>query len=368
MPKHNAENERIKHRYLVWMRDAKGYSDDTIDQSLAAINRFEAHTGLKPFRLFHIEQARAFTRDLQKSSDAKTGRLYARATISGMLAALRNFVEWLAGQPEGRRRISFGDADYFRLSRKDERVARTTRTKRVPCIEEVITVLRNMPVTTEIERRDQALIAFTLLTCARVSALMTARLKHIDLDRGVFHQDAREVRTKRAKTFDTIFFPVGDEALQTIENWIKFLNIEKRFGPDDPLFPKPHLILGSHQRFAVDGLSREPYASSEPLRAIFKRAFQANDLPAPNPHVFRDTIAQLGQRLCKTPEQMKAWSQNMGHEKVLTTLTSYGTVQPDRQAALIKSLAAISPSIDLSGEPSSEHIAWVTQHLAKIHT
>jgi hypothetical protein len=43
---------------------------------------------------------------------------------------------------------------------------------------------------------------------------------------------------------------------------------------------------------------------------------------------------------CKTPEEFKAWSQNLGHEKVLTTFTSYGAVAAHRQAALIKGLAA----------------------------
>ena len=29
-----------------------------------------------------------------------------------------------------------------------------------------------------------------------------------------------------------------------------------------------------------------------------------------------------------TPEEMKAWSQNLGHADVLTTFTSYGKVHP----------------------------------------
>jgi hypothetical protein len=33
----------------------------------------------------------------------------------------------------------------------------------------------------------------------------------------------------------------------------------------------------------------------------------------------------------KIPEQLKAWSQNLGHEKVLTTFLSYGEVACQRQ-------------------------------------
>ena len=33
---------------------------------------------------------------------------------------------------------------------------------------------------------------------------------------------------------------------------------------------------------------------------------------------------QLGQTLCRDAEQFKAWSQNMGHDGVLTMFLSYG--------------------------------------------
>jgi hypothetical protein len=52
----------------------------------------------------------------------------------------------------------------------------------------------------------------------------------------------------------------------------------------------------------------------------------------------RHTIAQLGERVCRTPEELKAWSQNMLHENVLTMFTSYGKVSDHRQAELIKGL------------------------------
>jgi len=58
-----------------------------------------------------------------------------------------------------------------------------------------------------------------------------------------------------------------------------------------------------------------------------------------NPHSFRKTRALLGEKLCRTPEEFKAWSQNLGHEKVMTTFSSYGTVQNPRQAEIMRKLA-----------------------------
>ncbi len=50
--------------------------------------------------------------------------------------------------------------------------------------------------------------------------------------------------------------------------------------------------------------------------------------------------------MCETPEAFKAWSQNLGHENVLTTFASYGQVATPRQAELIREL----------GKPNSEAV------------
>jgi hypothetical protein len=87
-----------------------------------------------------------------------------------------------------------------------------------------------------------------------------------------------------------------------------------------------HAFLGAGQKFRAAGVDRKHWSGAGPIRQIFKDAFARAGLHDANPHVFRRTLAQLGQRLCQTPEAFKAWSQNLGHEGVLTTFTSYGEV------------------------------------------
>jgi integrase/recombinase XerD len=77
-------------------------------------------------------------------------------------------------------------------------------------VEQVKHVLQTMSADTEIERRNRALIAFTLLTGARDSAIASMKLKHVDLTAGCAYQDSRDVKTKFSKTFTTYFFPVGE--------------------------------------------------------------------------------------------------------------------------------------------------------------
>jgi integrase/recombinase XerD len=167
-----------------------------------------------------------------------------------------------------------------------------------------------MRAETAIEKRDRALLAFTILTGARDGALATFRLKHLDLKAQTLFQDGRDVRTKRRKTFTSVFFPVGPEPLAIVEGYVAFLARELGFGPDEPLFPA--LLMGhdANRGFAALGLSKRPWAGASPIRDIFRKAFAASGLPYAKPHSFRDTLVRLGQRLCRTPEEWKAWSQN----------------------------------------------------------
>jgi hypothetical protein len=73
-------------------------------------------------------------------------------------------------------------------------------------------------------------------------------------------------------------------------------------------------------------------------------------LPYFNPHSIRKTPALLGERLCHSAEQMKAWSQNFGHDNVGTTFSSYGKVSLERQREIIGMLSVqplTDPKLDM---------------------
>ncbi len=332
---YNPENVRTKHRYLAYLREARRFSEASLDAVAAAIHRFETYTRFQSFKAFHIEQASGFKRMLAEQISATTGEPLSKATLYHTLTALKAFFHWLAGQ-HGFRRLSYSDADYFNLSERDTRIAKAPRDQRVPTPNQICHVLSVMPIATEIEKRNRALVALTYLTGARDGAIASLRMKHLDIGEGLLRQDAREVATKFRKSFPTWFFPVEDEVRAIVEDWYAFLE-EKLWGPDDPLFPATRVEPSANLSFVAVGLDRRPWASAGPIRSVFKAAFVAAGLPYFNPHSFRKTLVTLGQRLCRTPEEFKAWSQNLGHEQVMTTFSSYGPVAPDRQAEIIRS-------------------------------
>lgn len=347
MAKHNAANTRIKREYFDYLKEAMRRDEASIDAVAKALARFEAANNHKDFKRFHREQAKAFKAKLNAETNVRTGKPLARATVHSTLSALKAFFLWLAGQPGYKSKVAYADADYFNLSEKDVRIAKATRLKKFPSLEQVHHVLGKMPAVTDIEKRNRALVAFAILTGARVDAMASTKLKHIDLAEGMVDQDAREMRTKFSKSFGTWFFPVDGDALEIFTGWCQHLREKLLFSDSDPLFPKTQMGLGPTGGFQAIGLSRDGWRNSEPIRTIFRKAFEAAGLPYYNPHSFRNTLIQLGQRLCTSAETYKAWSQNVGHDDVMTTFKSYGTIPPDKQAELIRNLGQPAPADDI---------------------
>jgi integrase/recombinase XerD len=171
-------------------------------------------------------------------------------------------------------------------------------------------------------------------------------LRHISIERRHVFQDPRDVKTKFAKTIQTWFFPVGDDVANIVCDWVRFLTEDKLFGPSDPLFPKTLIRLDRCGGFVASGLSREHWADASPVRTVLKSAFAAAGLPYFRPHTVRDTLTQFAYRLQLSPEELKAWSQNLGHASVLTTLGAYGHVSPERQSEVLAALPQFGQPLD----------------------
>lgn len=309
MTKTNAANERIKREYFAYLKEAKGRDDATIDGVAKAIARFEESTGRKDFKRFHREQAMAFKHRLAAAANVRTGETLSKGIQLSTMRELRAFFFWLAHLPGFKSCIAYADADYFNLSDKEVAVARAKRDKRVPTVAQVHHVLANMPAATVLERRDRALLAFAALTVARVGALASIRLGHVNVADGYVEQDAREVQTKFSKTFRTYFMPITNNALSIVEDWVRELEREHFWGRDDPLFPATKMGLNEAGGFQPVGLLRTGWSTTQPINAIFRRAFEGAGLPYFNPHSFRDMAVRHAMTLDLSPEQMKAWSQ-----------------------------------------------------------
>ncbi|GAB5509538.1 MAG: hypothetical protein Rhims3KO_09390 [Hyphomicrobiales bacterium] len=329
MTRKNPENERVKRTYFYHLKQALGRSEQTIRQIARSLSRFEDFNGRLSFKTFDQRRAVAFKETLSASG-------LAPATILTTLNDLKLFFGWLALQPGFKRAIKVADIDYFSLSDKAVRAATEPADKDYPTLQMVVKAVAAMPSQTAIQKRDRALIAFTAITGIRDGALVTLKLKHFDEIRRLVLQNPNEVATKFSKRIDTFLFPLNDTFEALFLEWIAYLRNDELFGDNDPLFPKTAMGQDKDQCFKPIGPSREHWANATPVRAIFKTAFRNAGLPEFTPHRFRNMIvSEMYRRKLSVPE-CKAWSQNLGHEGAMTTLTSYGKIGLEEQGRLVR--------------------------------
>lgn len=336
MSKFNAENERLKRRYIDYLKESDGLDEKSLDKVRAALARFEECTKHKSFKKFHIDQARQFKDALARAKNIH-GKPLSLSTTDATLRLVKGFFRWLAGQQGFKKVLTYSDANYFNNNRKDARAAHAARPAQVPTTKAAYHAFQGMANETEVQRRDKAIFACLMITGARVGAVASFRLKHVNLIDGSVFQDGREVNTKASKTFTTWFFPMHPDYLACFTEWVTYLRDVRLFGPEDALFPKPERTLVDG-KFSFETLSREPYANTSQINAVFRNAFTQVQLPPYTPHSVRKLLVnELSARDLPLATQ-KAWSLNLGHENFTTTVSAYLHMPSDRQGELMRGI------------------------------
>jgi integrase len=344
----NPKNDRLKRDYLIWFREAKQRSPATVDQARYAIDRFEAYIGFKGFETFNREQAMGFKHALMEAIAERSGKPISLSTVHHMLQAIKDFFAWLHNKPGFRRAIRLHDIAYFNLTKGEERQAHTFKPKDYPSVEEFVRAIRAMPADSELDRRDRAMMAMLLLTGMRDAALIGLKMRDVDTARRYIFQDPRHAQTKFRKPIHTFLLVIEGAVDQIFFEWIQFLQTEKQFGPDDPVFPKTKVAQGREQSFEAVGFGREHWADASPVRRIFREAFRRIGRPFSKPHTVRNTLVQYAYQQKFTAEQMKALSQNLGHDSPMTTFGSYGALSRERQGEIIAGAGRRMDSVDVS--------------------
>ncbi|GGH39919.1 Site-specific recombinase XerD [Cribrihabitans marinus] len=334
MDKFNAGNERIKRDYAEFLCEADQKSEATVRGVEKAILRFEEYTGYCDFGRFNREQAKGFRAALSAPADEST-RL-GNSTVLSTLKAVQRFFRWLSVQPGFKSKIDTNAIAYFNLSEKDIRAATSSPSKPSPTMDQLKRALGSMPSESILEKRNRAVFALLMMTGIRDNAAASLRLGHVDIDRQMIVQDPKTVRTKNSKLIESVLLPLGPEIEGVLFSWVGYLRDELRWQPDDPLFPQSRQRIDPQRGPVVDGIKRQVWSNSQPIRQIFKRAFTGAGLPYFTPHRVRNTVVEYAYLTCRTPEEFKAFSQNLGHESVVTTLSSYGQIPLARQRELIR--------------------------------
>ncbi len=327
----NAKNERTKLAYRTFLKEADGKAPATIGQVMTAIERYEDFTGKADFAKYDQRKAIRF-------KDYLSNERLAKATQLSTVKALKRFLGWLRQQPGFRSHIQPNSLEYLNLTDREIRAAKAPSDRPYPSLEQVIQAFEAMPSGSIIERRDRAVVAILGLTGIRDGALISLKLKHFSETEDRILQNPNEVSTKNAKRIDTFLIDLAPAMKTTLLDWKRELAEDEFFAPTDPLFPKTAMGHDDNDSFVKIGLLREHWATAQPIRDLVRKAFEGAGIPYFHPHTFRHMLTQQAYKHCKTPEQIKAWSQNFGHENVLTTMATYGKLDLHQQREILSSI------------------------------
>jgi site-specific recombinase XerC len=328
----NPSNDRLRHGYIEHRRDAEKVSDKAIDASMRHLSELERFIHGKDFEDLTKAEAKAFADWVHQRPSKAGGEKLSDSSIVHTLSDVRRFYDWLITFKG--RKVDLEAVARLTPSRRVLMGLKSQPDKAVPTpdqIRQMVTVIGDQTMTA---RRDRALVAFIYLTGMRVGAVISLRCKHVDVAGRRVFQDAREVNTKFGKNMLTNWFPVGDDIEQIVVSWIAE-RLENGADPDAPLFPAtPRYRLPGDQTPEKEAF----WKTAAPVRDVFREACQKAGIPFINPHALRSTLMQLGLELCATWEELKAWSQNLGHETLDTSMVHYGKLDTNRQNALMQGL------------------------------
>jgi integrase len=172
----------------------------------------------------------------------------------------------------------------------------------------------------------------------RDSAIASLKLKHVNIKESLIEQLPDQVKTKFSKTIYTYFFPIEGSAKDVVMRWINYLREIHLYDEEAPVFPRTKIVVSANNEFRSAGIEPIHWKTANPIREVFKAAFALAGLEYYSPHSFRNTLVRFGEKKCRTPEEFKAWSQNLGHESPLTTFSSYGYIEPHNQGDIIKKI------------------------------
>ncbi|CTQ56369.1 Tyrosine recombinase XerC [Roseibium album] len=328
------DNAWMVYQYQDQLREAGGLDVKTIDAKLRHIHKLVASLEGKKLSDLTKNDIKKFKVPYNKFDldDPGTVADLAPPTVVQVFNNVRLFLEWLTGQT-GYKSLELEVVTFCAPPNRLNALAHVQNPKHVPPPEDIRKTLLAMPAKSATQRRDRAILALLYLSGARDGAVISLRLKHVNVEQRLIFQDAKQVRTKFSKTMRTHWLPVGEDFEKVVIDWVR----ERRSSgasDEDPVFPKAKNALLNGGKTS----SEEFLKSAALVPKIIKRATEVAEVPYFIPHAIRSTLGQQFYKYAQNLEELKAMSQNLGHENLRTTLEHYGEIPETRQYELLRDI------------------------------
>ena len=328
----NPKNERIEYKYRQHVRRVLQRDEKTVLAALKNIRDYEFCTSFAGFEKFNSDVADKYIKDM-------FNRGLSLSYITDNLRALKEFLRWLERQRGYRSKIDYNHIDYLNVTSNQSRAAKAVQYQKSYKFKDIIATIRQMPDKTDKQRRDRAIVSLQALCALRVSELRTVKMQNlIDEDGHYFiHVTPKDMAVKFAKTRYVNFIPLPDDIIKNVTEWAQYLK-SLGFKGGDPLFPVVDNRFGQ-KNLLEQSIRKAQIKSDTTIRDVFKKAFVSAGFEYIKPHSFRKTIALFAQN--QSPAFLNAVRQNLGHDSIDTTLSSYGQLSVVDQRKAINSVAVL---------------------------
>lgn len=323
---------RILYQYIRYLKEAKGRKDGTIKKAEQALNKwFLEAKGYSTNKPLHSDMIIIFKEHLRKPKP--DGSTLAPGTRADILLQIREFFQWLSIQPGYKSKINASVLSYFHPSPEESSYRKHHTSREYPTLHQVKIIVNSIELNSPLDARDQALIAFLLISGIRVDAAASLNIGSLNRRNMSIEQDPRMgARTKFSKFIKTYLINFDNELLQIFLNWHESL-LNKGFGNKDPLFPKAQTKQEGLSFVPSTELSRE-FMSASQIRKIVKQHCYSANMAYFNPHSFRHACVSLAFERARDAQDIKAISINIGHESAVHVIDTYGQL-PDKMISKI---------------------------------
>lgn len=334
----NLKNEKVKERYLNWLRGAKGFSESTIVAIERALADWDDSARHEDYAKFNQRKAEGFKDTLLQAGNTAGRR--SMVTPYHTLRHVKSFFQWLATQQGYKSRISIDSISYLSLDRKKVREITAPKHQAYPSLDYVRKLAGSIEIRTEMDLRDRAMISILLLSGMRDKAVATLPI-------GALSKKTLEIRqlpqfgveTKFGKPMITYLWKFDELLLKYVLDWVEYLERVKLFGSTEPMFPRSKVIQNLESlSYESNEVDNKFWSGTGAIRQILRERAMVAGLAYFKPHSFRHAASRLALSYCRTPEEIRAVSQNLGHEDVGTTIMTYGKLDQDRVAAVVSGM------------------------------
>ena len=347
----NPKNEEILEeysKYLMYKRPVK-LTKDTVNAKRLHIEDFDEFCKYRDFKMFTSDVG-------TKYYDFLLSRELSYSTMFSYLYDIKEFLSWYFRTHKIKNSNKLIDS-LETLTPRDEDIRLSHRLTYVdyPTREEFDRII-DFPEQTIADKRDKAILAFMFISCARVGAISTTNIAAVDLDKMIYRQDPLEgIQTKKKKHIITKLLPFGEQYTKLFVDWILYLKNEWSFDDTSPLFPKIRNLTKG------EVIIREFLGGETEYNKMIEKRCIAAGVKKFNPHSFRHFGIFEALKYVRNGTQLRALSQNVGHELITNILEQYAKMRPEIYTDIIERMIMLPIESRMVSELSDEELATILQ-------